>query len=525
MNQQSGSIMQKVQRFGGAMFTPVLLFAVFGILVGFSTLFQNPIVMGPIANSGTNWYKFWNTVYMASNTVFLQMPLLFAIGLPVALAKKQPGRACMETLVIYLIFNYYISALLTHWAPLFGVDFQSTARTSGLTSIAGIRTLDMGMVGAIFISGISVWLHNRFFDLPLPKAMETFSGTPLVTFFGFVVMFPTALAACVVWPRFQHLLWNFQSFLISTHAVGIWIYTFLERILIPTGLHHFIYAPFLYDSAVIDGGVKAYWALHLPDFATSTRPLVDLFPQGGFALTGMSKIFAPLGIGAAFYVTAKTERRKKVLSLIIPVVITASLAGITEPIEFTFLFVSPLLFLVHSILAATMSSIVYMAGITGDFSLGLIQSIALNWLPLFKTHGGQYLVQILIGLTFTVIYFVVFRFLILKFDFKTPGREEEDEETKFHTKAEYRARRDEAGAVCREQAFSFLEGLGGRENVTEISNCGTRLRLSVKNPAQVRELAFFKQLGAHGLMLQGNAVQIIVGLGVANVREEIEKLL
>lgn len=436
MSKKQGSMMQKIQRFGGAMFTPVLLFAVFGILVGFSALFQNPIVMGDLAETGTGWYKFWNTVNTASNTVFKQMPLIFAIGLPIALAKKQSGRACLESLVIYLTFHYFINALLTHWAPTFGVDFESTARTSGLTSVAGILTLDMGMVGAIMISGIAVWLHNKFFDKELPKSIENFSGTPLVTLIGFVMMFPAALLACII-------------------------------------------------------------------------------------------MFAPLGIGAAFYTTAQTKRRKRVISILVPVVITATLAGITEPIEFTFLFVAPLLFIVHCFLAACMSAVTYMFGITGDFSLGLIQNASLNWLPLFKTHGGQYVIQILIGIVFAFLYFVIFRYLILKFDFKTPGREEGEDDVKFFSKADYKNKQNEKGGTSKyiEQAEHFLEGLGGKDNIVDVSNCATRLRVSIKDTSLLKDTAFFKQKGAHGLVVNKNAIQIIVGLKVPTVREEFEKLL
>lgn len=519
-------LMQKVQRFGGAMFTPVLLFAVFGIVVGFATLFKNPLVMGDIANENGIWFKMWTIIYNGGNTVFSQMPLLFVIGLPVALAKKQAGRACMEAFVIYVIFVNFVSGILSFWGSSFGIDFASTARTSGLATIAGIRTLDMGMAGAILISGIAVYLHNKFFDMELPKMIETFKGSPMVTLIGFFVMIPVALLACFIWPHIQQGIFALQNFLISSKTIGVWIYTFLERLLIPVGLHHFIYAPFLYDAAVVNGGIKAYWVANLGDFATTAQSLKDMFPQGGYALTGMSKMFAPLGIGAAFYTTAKKEKRKKVLALLIPIVITAVFTGITEPIEFTFLFIAPVLFVVHAVLAATMSTITYAAGIVGDFSLGLIQNSALNWIPLFKFHAGSYLLQILIGLVFSFIYFVVFRFLILKFDFKTPGREDSDE-SKFYTKEDYKNKngKEDKKYKYKDQAVAFLEGLGGKDNIVDVSNCATRLRVSVNDPSLIKELDFFKANDAHGLVVNGNAIQVIVGLSVPTVREEFEQLL
>lgn len=526
---KKGTLMQKVQRFGGAMFTPVLFFAVFGIIVGIATLFKNSLVFGDLARPDGTWYKVWDVIYMGANTVFKQMPLLFAIGLPVSLAKKQQARACLETFVIYAIFLYITSTILQYWGAAFGVDFESTARTSGLASVAGIRTLDMGMVGALIISGISVYLHNRFFDTDVPKYVETFKGSPLVVLIGFIVMLPVSVLACLIWPHVQSLIAGLQQFLANSGVLGVGVYTSLERFLIPFGLHHFIYAPFLYDAAVVDGGIKAYWVAHLSEYAASSTPLTTLFPAGGFALTGMSKMFAPLGICGALYATAKPERKKKVMAILVPVLITAMFTGITEPLEFTFLFVAPVLYVIHSLLAGVMSAITFACGISGDFSLGLIQNAALNWVPMWASHGMSYVLQIVIGLGFSAIYFVLFRFLILKMDLKTPGREEEGEESKLYSKQEYRDRKAEKGVDKNEKyrvlAAACLEGVGGKENVLDVTNCATRLRVSVKDASLVKELSYFKANGAHGLVKKNNALQIIIGLTVPSVREEFEKML
>ena len=208
--------MQKVQRFGGAMFTPVLFFAVFGIIVGFATLFKNNLVFGSLADPGTTWYQVWDVIYNGANTVFKQMPLLFAIGLPVSLAKKQQASACLEAFVIYAIFLYLTSTILQYWGPIFGVDFESTARTSGLATVASVKTLDMGMVGALMISGISVALHNRFFDTEMPQYIETFKGSPFVVLLGFTVMLPVSVIACFGWPHVQDGIAGLQQFLAST---------------------------------------------------------------------------------------------------------------------------------------------------------------------------------------------------------------------------------------------------------------------------------------------------------------------
>lgn len=343
-------------------------------------------------------------------------------------------------------------------------------------------------------------------------------------------MLPTALLMCLVWPKVQGGIGALQGFLASSGVIGVWIYTFLERILIPTGLHHFIYGPFIFGPAVVPDGIASYWPKHLSDFATSAHSLKQMFPAGGFALHGSSKIFGCAGIALAIYSTSKPEKKKVVAGLLIPATITAIVAGITEPLEFTFLFIAPALFAVHAVLAATLAATEYAFGVVGNFGGGLIDWFAQNWLPLFKYHPGTYITQIIIGLCFTGIYFLVFRFLILKFNFATPGREPEDEETKLYTKADYKARKGADGETKKEskkesQAMQILEALGGSENIADVTNCATRLRITVNDENKLSPDSVFKSAGAHGVVRNGKAIQVIVGLSVPQVREEFEALL
>lgn len=525
-------MMQKVQRFGAAMFVPVLLFAFAGVTAGISILFMNPDIMGTIANQNTMWYKFWFVIQEGAWTVFRQLPLLFVVGLPIALAQKAQARACLEALVIYLTFNYFVSAILSLWGLSFGVDFNAqVGGTSGLTMIAGIKTLDTGMIGAIIIAGIVVYLHNKYFDKKLPDFLGIFQGSSFVVMVGFFIMLPMALIMCLVWPKVQGGISALQVLLSSSGIFGVWLYTFLERILIPTGLHHFIYGPFIFGPAVVENGIASYWPSHLREFATTAHSLKEMFPAGGFALHGMSKIFGAPGIALAIYSTAKPEKKKLVAGLLIPATLTAIIAGITEPLEFTFLFIAPVLFLVHSILAATLSATAYAFGVVGNFGGGIIEWVAQNWLPLFKYHSGTYITQIFIGLCFTGIYYFVFRFAIQKFNFKTPGREEADEETKLYTKADYKAKKMSDVAATKEtgintsKAEKFLIALGGKDNIQDVTNCATRLRVSVKDEGKIAKDSVFHEAGAHGVVKNGKAIQIIVGLSVPQVREEFEGLL
>ena len=530
--------MQNMQRFGGAMYTPVILFAFFGLTVAVSIVCKNTGLLGSLAAEGTLWYDFWYIVEQGAWTVFAQMPILFAIAVPIGFAKKEPARCAMESFVIYMLFNYFISAILTLHGSAFGVDYsQAAGPGTGLAMIANVKTLDMGMLGAIFIACCTAYLHNHFYDTNIPDWLGIFKGPAFVVAIGFAVMIPMALIFCCVWPMVQHAIEQFQFFLKTSGIVGVWAYTFSEKILLPAGLHHFIYLPFMFGPAIVDGGIQAYWLGHINDFMTNAQSLRDLFPEGGFALHGSGKVFGLPGAALAIYACAKPEKRKKTAALLIPATITAMLCGITEPLEFTFLFVAPLLYLLHAILSATLSATLYAIGLSGNFGGGLIDCFVQNWIPLFSYHYMTYLTQIGVGLCFTAIYFFVFRWLILLKDYKTPGRTDDDVEDKLFTKADYKAKQagtaDAAAGVAPDmklderdvKAKVFLEGLGGPANIKDVTNCATRLRVTVEDPDLVQPVAVFTRAGAHGLVRNGHAFQVIVGLSVPQVRERFEALL
>lgn len=538
-------MMGKIQRFGAAMFTPVLLFSFFGLILAISIVCKNPMLVGSIANEGTLWYKAWSVVESGGWTVFNQMELLFVIGLPLGLAKMEKGRAALESVVVYAVFNYFLSSLLQNFGTTFGVDFEGdVGGVSGMKMILGIKTLDTSIIGAIFIGSVVVWLHNRYFEKKLPDYLGIFQGSSYITMIGFFVMIPLAVLTAFVWPVLQGGIVSLQGLLSSSGVVGVWFYTFLERILIPTGLHHFIYTPFVFGPAVVEGGISRYWLENLNDFSQLTEPLKNIFPGGGFSLHGNSKMFGAIGIALAFYFTAHKSKQKKVLSILIPVTLTAFLAGITEPLEFTFLFIAPVLFAVHALLAATMSALMFAFGLVGNMGGGFIDLLAQNWLPLWHNHWLMYVWQIVIGVAFIGIYFIVFRFLILKMNLATPGREEPDKDIKLYSKAEYKkkvkAEKEEqklagkkSGTSKQEDAVRefirsaevYLEALGGPDNIQSVNNCATRLRVAVKDPELVRNEADFKVGGAHGLLKQGVDIQVIVGLSVPQVRSQFEKLL
>ena len=510
-----------IQRFGAAMFVPVLLFPAAGMLLGFSVVLLNQDVF-PWAQAGSTWTKISTIILQASLAVFKNMALIFAVGLPIALAKKASGRAVLATLVSYITFNYVIGGILQFWGTDLGVNYVAGER--GLTEVGGILTLDTNLLGAILIASISVWVHNRFFDKKLADWAAVFGGTPLVVIISFPLMVAMAVVTCFTWPSIQHGINNLQAYLVDAGSLGVWLFTFLERIMIPTGLHHFVYGPVFYGPVAVDGGTVAYWIENMQTFAQNPESLTSQFPQGGLMLTGMGKVFGCTGIALALYSVAKKENKKMVMGLVLGAAITAILTGITEPIEFTFLFIAPALFALHAVLSATMATIAFMLGVSGNFQTGLIDFVFQNWLPLAGNHAMTYTLQILVGLTFTAIYFVTFRTLILKFNILTPGRD--GAENKLYSKADYKdAQKVTNESEDKSQASAFVEGLGGKDNIELLTNCATRLRVKVKDTSLVKDNAFFTQYGAVNVVRNKESFQIIVGLTVPQVREDMSQLI
>lgn len=365
----------------------------------------------------------------------------------------------------------------------------------------------------------------------LPEMVGIFQGLPYVVIIGFFVMIPIAFIVCAVWPTIQTGIASLQGVMLHSGFVGVWLFHFLERILIPTGLHHFIYTPFEYGPAVVNGGLKPYWIEHLTDFSNSTKSLKELYPYG-FLLQGNIKMFGCLGIALAMYASTPKENKKKVLALVLPAGLTAVFAGITEPLEFTFLFIAPYLFLIHALLGATMVTIMYLFGVVGIQGGGAIELAAINWIPLFSNHGSTYIAQFIIGIIFVGIYFFVFKIIIEKFNVPLPGRIPDNGDAKLYTKEDYKSKDhadtqlDANASEYDTKAIYYLEGLGGKDNIKDVTNCATRLRVTVYDANLVKDNDYFthNQM-AHGVAKSGTNVQVIVGLSVPQVRDSFETMI
>ncbi|WP_392561974.1 alpha-glucoside-specific PTS transporter subunit IIBC [Orbus sturtevantii] len=521
-----------IQRFGGAMFTPVLLFPFAGIVVGLTILLQNPLFVGnDIADINSFFYKLMFVLQEGAWTVFRNMPLIFCVGLPIGLAKIAPARACLASLVSFLTWNYFIFAMGTVWGSSFGVDFsKEVGLDTGLTLIAGIKTFDTSIIGAIIISGIVTKIHNLYYEKPLPAFLGIFQGTSFVVIFSFAVMLLLAWLTLLTWPIIQIGIKSMQSFMISSGGVGVWLYTFLERILIPTGLHHFIYGPFVFGPAVTENGIQIDWTLQIQAFSQTTQSLKELFPAGGFALHGNSKIFGSIGIACALYSTAKPENRAKLAGLLIPATLTAILVGITEPLEFTFLFIAPVLFVVHAFLSATLAATLYSFGVVGNMGGGLLDTmIPLNWGPMLHNHTMMVVTHIVIGVIFTFIWFFIFKFIIVKWNLNTPGRGDNSNNVKLYTKEDMKKKKAENSTSDVGEQLSLehaiINGLGGKDNIKALNNCATRLRVEVLDVNQVQPDQFFTEIGAHGVVRKSSSLQIIIGLHVGKIRDRIDSIM
>lgn len=529
-------MLQKIQRFGGAMFAPAMLFSISGLMVGVSALATSADIVGDLAVYGTPWYVFWTIIQRGSWTVFKRLPLLFAVALPIGLAQKQPARCCLEALVAYFAYCFFLSEIIKLSGDNLGLKYPSSLTpASGITIIDGIKTLDTGIIGPLAVSATVVAVHDRFYDAKVPDWLGTFSGSSLVYLISFFAVFALAAISAAIVPYVYDVTDTLRHALAGVGPFGVGIFVFLERALEPMGLHHLLYMPIYYDNLVINDGIYATWSSLLPILSHSTRPLNELAPWAGFTATGWVKLFGLPAIAAAFYSTAKPERRAGLKAILVPAIVASVVCGVTEPLEFLFMFTHPGLFLLYAVLSSCLAMAMNFFGIVGIFSGGLMEMAAFNFIPLMRTHAGSYLLALGIGLIFSAIFFLSFRGLILTFGLKTPGRDDHiassaalsrltggnvDEKRSSKTSAsESQASQDH---LLAEQVVALL---GGASNIVGATNCATRLRVEVADPSIVADNASFVAVGAKGLIITGKTAQVIIGISVPRVKEHFDQIM
>lgn len=528
-------MLQKIQRFGGAMFAPAMLFSISGLMVGVSALATSADIVGDLAVYGTPWYVFWTIIQRGSWTVFKRLPLLFAVALPIGLAQKQPARCCLEALVAYFAYCFFLSEIIKLSGDNLGLKYPSSLTpASGITIIDGIKTLDTGIIGPLAVSATVVAIHDRFYDAKVPDWLGTFSGSSLVYLISFFAVFALAVVSAAIVPSVYAVTETLRHAFAGVGPFGVGIFVFLERALEPMGLHHLLYMPIYYDNLVINDGIYATWTNLLPILSHSTRPLNELAPWAGFTATGWVKLFGLPAIAAAFYSTAKPERRAGLKVILVPAIVASVVCGVTEPLEFLFMFTHPGLFLLYAVLSSCLAMAMNFFGVVGIFSGGFMEMAAFNFIPLMRTHAGSYLLALGIGLAFSLIFFVSFRALILVYDLKTPGREDHVANRSAidcltgSGFAKEQSPNDEANSRSDQDhvlAERIIQLLGGVGNIVGATNCATRLRVEVADPSIVADNASFVAVGAKGLIITGKTAQVIIGISVPRVKEHFDQIM
>lgn len=530
-----------LQTIGRAFFLPVSILPVAGLLLGLGASFTNEKTIAyyhleKLLAQGT----FLNYVLTIMNNVglavFANLPLIFAMAVAFGMAKKERGVAVLSAGLSFIIMHTTIKTLLVFNGTISpSGEISEKVLNGAIGTVLGIQTLEMGVFGGI-ITGLGVaFLHNKFYKTKLPAAISFFSGVrfvPIICTFSYIIV---GTVSFLIWPFIQQGIYAIGSVVMSTGDVGIFIFGFMERILIPFGLHHIWYIPFwqtgLGGSAVVDG-VMQYGAQNI-FFAELASPNTKHFSiEAAKFMTGKySFMMAGLpGAALAMYHCAKPEKRKIVGGLLFSAALTSFLTGITEPIEFTFLFVAPFVFVIHCIFAglsfALMSILKIAIGTT--FSCGLIDLTLFGILP--GNSKTNWLMILPVFVLYFAVYYFFFKFVILKWNLKTPGREDDTEEVKLYTKNDYNTMRDERkkGVVLEDTVSqAIINGLGGLDNFGDVTCCATRLRMQVYNMDLVND-GILKQTGAMGIIKKGNGIQVVYGPTVSviksNLTEYIDKI-
>lgn len=520
-----------LQRVGRSFMLPIALLPVAGLLLGIGSSFTNETMLAAyglnsVIHPGTLIYTILDVMSQTGSAVFNNLALLFAMGVAIGMARKEKEVAALSGAVAYIIMNTAIQAMINAAG---GVDAMPANST---TTMLGITTLQMGVFGGIVVGLGVAALHNKFYKIELPQVLAFFGGTRFVPIISSIVYLAVGIAMFYIWPVVQSGIAALGALVLASGYAGTFIYGLLERALIPFGLHHVFYMPFwqtaVGGTAIIDGvtvtGAQNIFFAELASKSTTvfsvsaTRFMAGKFPFMMFGLPGAA---------LAMYHCAKPEKKKAAGGLLLSAALTAFLTGITEPLEFTFIFVALPMYAVHCVLAGLSFMLMHIlnVGVGMTFSGGLIDLVLFGVMQgNAKTH---WIWVVVVGAVYFVLYYLIFRFMISKFDYKTPGRDDA-EEVKLYTRADVNARSAASGsnAPTGDDPVSALivEGLGGTDNLSDVDCCATRLRCTVKDAALVRQ-DVLKASGASGVICKGNGVQVVYGPKVAVIKAKLEDYL
>ena len=520
-----------LQRVGRSFMLPIALLPVAGLLLGIGSSFTNETMLAAyglnsVIHPGTLIYTILDVMSQTGSAVFNNLALLFAMGVAIGMARKEKEVAALSGAVAYIIMNTAIQAMINAAGGVEAMPANST------TTMLGITTLQMGVFGGIVVGLGVAALHNKFYKIELPQVLAFFGGTRFVPIISSIVYLVVGIAMFYIWPVVQSGIAALGALVLASGYAGTFIYGLLERALIPFGLHHVFYMPFwqtaVGGTAIIDGmtvtGAQNIFFAELASKSTTvfsvsaTRFMAGKFPFMMFGLPGAA---------LAMYQCAKPEKKKVAGGLLLSAALTAFLTGITEPLEFTFIFVALPMYAVHCVLAGLSFMLMHIlnVGVGMTFSGGLIDLVLFGVMQgNDKTH---WMWVVVVGAVYFVLYYIIFRFMISKFNYKTPGRDDA-EEVKLYTRADVNARSAASGstAPAGDDPVSALivEGLGGAANLSDVDCCATRLRCTVKDVALVKQ-DVLKASGASGVICKGDGVQVVYGPKVAVIKAKLEDYL
>ncbi|MBO8463419.1 MAG: PTS transporter subunit EIIC [Firmicutes bacterium] len=523
-----------LQRVGRSFMLPISILPVAGLFLGIGGSFTNQTMLETyglqgVMGQGTFIYTILSVLNAAGSIVFDNLPIIFAMGVAIGMAKKEKEVAALSSVVAFFIMHASIGALISASG---GVENMLSGSTA---SVVGITSLQMGVFGGIIVGLGVAALHNRFYKIELPQVLSFFGGTRFVPIISAIVYLIVGIVMFYIWPTVQVGINHLGQFVMNSGYAGTWFYGLMERALIPFGLHHVFYLPFWQTSVggtmevagrLVEGAQNIFFA-QLADPTTEHFAVSACrFMSGKFPLM----IFGLPGAALAMYQCAKPEKKKVVGGLLLSAALTAMITGITEPLEFTFLFVAPVLYVIHCIFAglAYMFMHIFGVGVGMTFSGGLID------MTLFGIMQGNaktsWIYIVIVGIGYFVVYYLLFSFLIKKLDLKTPGREDGDGEVKLYKRSDLDAKNGKGAnagqALSEDDMVSAIitEGLGGKSNISDLDCCATRLRVTVKDNAKVKQ-DVLKSSGASGVVVKGNGVQVIYGPKVTVIKSNLEDYL
>lgn len=523
-----------LQRVGRSFMLPISILPVAGLFLGIGGSFTNQTMLETyglvgLMGEGTFIYTILSVLNAAGSIVFDNLPIIFAMGVAIGMAKKEKEVAALSSVVAFFIMHASIGALINANG---GVENMLSGST---TSVVGITSLQMGVFGGIIVGLGVAALHNRFYKIELPQVLSFFGGTRFVPIISAVVYLIVGILMFYVWPTVQIGINHLGAFVMNSGYAGTWFYGLMERALIPFGLHHVFYLPFWQTSVggtmevagkMVEGAQNIFFA-QLADPTTKHFAVsATRFMSGKFPLM----IFGLPGAALAMYHCAKTEKKKLVGGLLLSAALTSMITGITEPLEFTFLFVAPILYVIHCVFAGLAYMLMHILGV----GVGMTFSGGLIDMTLFGIMQGNaktnWIYIVVVGIVYFIVYYLLFSFLIRKLNLKTPGREDGDGEVKLYKRSDLDAKNGKGGnageALSEEDMISAMitEGLGGKANITDLDCCATRLRVTVSDQKKVKQ-DVLKASGASGVILKGNGVQVIYGPKVTVIKSNLEDYL